>query len=93
MPSKSRNTRGKQTHKSRKSKAKERNELLKSRPESPSLAVTPDKKVEPRTIEPVPAPSKTKTMVYPHVTEELKRIGIIAAIIFVVLIILAIVIP
>lgn len=61
--------------------------------ETSSLPVAKDEKEKPQAVEPVPHPSKTQTMVYPHITEELKRIGILAAIIFVILIILAIVIP
>jgi preprotein translocase subunit SecF len=93
MPSKSRSTRGKQPHKSRKSKAKQRQGVITAKSETSSLPVTRDEKEKPQAAEPVQHPSRTRTMVYPHVTEELKRIGILAAIIFIILIILAIVIP
>ena len=61
--------------------------------ETSPVPVAVDVKEEPRNIEPAALLSKTQTLVYPHVTEELKKIGIIAAFIFVILVILAIVIP
>ena len=40
---------------------------------------------------PTPAPAKVKTAQYPHITGELRRIGIVAGIILAILVVLAIV--
>jgi len=93
MPSKSRNTRGKQPHKSRKSKAIQRQGTVLAKPETSPTPVQVDEKENLPSVKSVSLSSKTQTLVYPHITGELKRIGILAAIIFIVLIILAIVIP
>lgn len=93
MPPRSRNTRGKHTHRSKKSKAKQRQGLSAAKPEAsakPERVVESVKSVE---VKPATKAPRTQTMTYPHVTGELKRIGILAAIIFVILIILAFVIP
>lgn len=91
MPKKSRRKRGKQSFHGNKIKANltpvlktaEQPVATQTRaPASPPMVTaTPVSK-------PVPAPTPTAAM-YPHVTSELKRIGIIAAIIIAVLVILS----
>jgi preprotein translocase subunit SecF len=90
MPPKSRNSRGKQTHQSRKSKAKQRQGLAVAKPETSMKSTQTIKSPE---VRQAATATKTQTMVYPYVTGELKRIGVLAAIIIVILIILVIVIP
>ena len=91
MPGKSRHTKGKHPHKSKKSKAKQRQQTL-------TLHQVPDETTGQDTaidIQPVSrtitSPTKTRTIQYPYITGELRRIGILAGMIIVILIILAIV--
>ncbi len=93
MPAKPRNTRGKQPHHSRKSKAKRRQGVLTGKPEASPIAVREDERELPVERKPAALPPKTQSLVYPHITGELKNIGILAAGIFIILIILTIVIP
>ena len=67
--------------------------MVVAKPETSSPTAPVDEKEEIHAPEPVTVLSKTQTLVYPHITGELKRIGILATIIFVILIILAILIP
>jgi preprotein translocase subunit SecF len=92
MPSRSRNSRGKYTHQSRKSKAKQRQGLSAAKPETSAKSDQVVESVKPAEVRPATTAARAQTIVYPYVTGELKRIGILAAIIFVILIILAIVI-
>ncbi len=82
MPSKSRRRRGKQSYHNKKRKGKlatvPKTAEQASASQSNTLAAS----------EPVPAPTPMATR-YPYVTSELKRIGIIAAIMIVVLVILS----
>ena len=90
MPGKSRHTKGKHPHKSKKSKAKQRQEALalhQIADETRWLDTTIDIQPIARTTT---SPAKTRTMQYPYIMGELRRIGILAAIIIVILIILAI---
>ena len=92
MPGKSRHVKGKHPHQSKKSKAIMRQAGTNQRQEAPAAAT----KIE----EPVKAPALPKAdtakeavaaIRYPYVTWELKRIGILAGIIIVVLIVLSII--
>jgi hypothetical protein len=90
MPSKSRHTKGKYLHQSKKSKAKQRQATLATNPaaaEKPAGVAEPVKLPTPR---PAAVTSKPRTMDYPYVTGELRRIGVLAGLIFIILIVLAI---
>ena len=93
MPPKPKNTRGKQTRQSRKSKAKQRQGMTAATPETSIKPAEVIESIKVTQVKPTPAAARTQTMEYPYVTDELKRIGILAAIIIAILIILAIVIP
>ena len=92
MPSKSKHGKGKHYHQSRKSKAIQRQN---------SKNITRDVAAEiPRPVSDINTPPpeknniespKVKTMQYPFIVNELRRIGILAGIILVVLVILAII--
>jgi hypothetical protein len=92
MPAKSKHGKGKHPHQSRRSKAIQRqaSSVVKQNAidEAPVAAAGID-------IPPVPKvrteSAKVKTMQYPFIVSELRRIGILAGIILVVLIILAII--
>lgn len=92
MPGKSRHGKGKHPHHSKKSKAIKRQagNLLQQQ----ATAVTP-KPAAPVEAPPAPkaaaAPAAVTTPRYPYVTGELKRTGILAGIVIVVLIVLSIV--
>ena len=92
MPAKPRNTRGKHPHQSRKSKAKLRQGILPANPETSPKPVHIDENEKAVELKPATLPLKSQSLVYPYITGELKNIGILAAVIFVILIILAIVI-
>ena len=92
MPPKPRNSRGKHTHQSKKSKAKQRQVVSAAKPETSVKSDRIVESVKQAEIRPTTTAARTHTMVYPYVTGELKRIGVLAAIIFAILIILAIVI-
>ena len=91
MPGKAGHSRGK-PHQSRKSKAKQRHASMAA---SPPVAEAP----RPAAVDSVPAPAPSVPVLpkpsggvpYPHVRAELRRIGILAGIIIVVLIVLALV--
>ena len=93
MPGKSRHGKGKHPHHSKKSKAIKRQagNLLQQQ----ATAVTP-KPAAPAEVSPAPkaaAPAAVTAPRYPYVTGELKRTGILAGIVIVVLIVLSIVLP
>ncbi len=99
MPEKSRH--GKAKYHTKKSKAKQRSTALPSQQQavgmSPKPAVAtsvstlPEKKV--RTTEKIRTATVAGAVRYPYITAELKRIGILAGIILVILIVLALVLP
>ena len=92
MPGKSRHSKGKHLHHSKKSKAKQRQEAASIRPlatEIPGPATAVEVLLPSKTAAPL---AKTRTMQYPYISGELRRIGILAGIIIVILIILAIII-
>ena len=93
MPSKSRNTKGKHPTRSRKAKAKQRQEALAARPVPAEKPAQPVEAVAPPSSPPAAVRSKPSTVGYPYIIRELRRIGILAAGIFIILIILAIVLP
>lgn len=89
MPSKSRRSRGKHPHQSKKSKAIRRQEALATRtpvPEKPAQIKEPFITAAPK---PAETPSRQRTVSYPYVFQELRTIGVLAAIIIIILIILA----
>jgi preprotein translocase subunit SecF len=93
MPPKPRYSRVKHTRQSKKSKAKQRQGLSVAKPETSEKPARVVESVKPTEVKPASKAARTPTMIYPYVTGELKRIGILAAVIFAILIILAIVIP
>ncbi len=95
MPGKSRrHGKGKHPHHSKKSKAiqhKEAAALQQTAATSvPGQAAAIDTTPLPKVAA---TPAKTRTLQYPYITGELRRIGILAGIILVILIILAVVLP
>jgi hypothetical protein len=58
--------------------------------ESPKPATATD---IPRPVTAPASPAKVRTTLYPYITGELRRIGILAVIILVILIVLALVLP
>jgi hypothetical protein len=92
MPAKSKHGKGKHHHQSRRSKAIQRqnssaikqNAVDETQVPTDGLDIPPVTKVR---TEPV----KVKTMQYPFIVNELRKVGILAGIILVVLIILAII--
>jgi len=92
MPSKSRHAKGKHPHHSKKSKAIQRQGAMALQQhkvaEEPMQAATIDTIPSPKATT---APVKTKALQYPYITGELRRIGILAGILLVILIILAVV--
>ncbi len=91
MPSKSRRTRGKHPHQSKKSKAILRQETLATRPPTPEKPAPVKETVTLPTPKPAEIPSRQRTVSHPYVYRELRRIGILAAIVIIILIILAVV--
>jgi hypothetical protein len=91
MPKKSRRKRGKQSFHGKKIKGT-LTPVLKTAEQATatqtSAPAAPPPVAVPPVSRPVPAPTPTAAM-YPYVTSELKRIGIIAAIIIAVLVILS----
>jgi len=93
MPSKPRRIRGKNPHQSKKSKAIQRQEALASQPSMPEKPAQVIATVTLPTLKPVEIPSKQRTVSHPYIYRELRRIGILAAIMIIILIILAVVLP
>ena len=95
MPGKSHHGKGKRSAQSKKSKAKQRYAAVAS----PSLVVAQiPKPAAPKSVSTTSASVRTpltKPPVarYPYITTELKRIGILAGIMLVILIVLALVLP
>ena len=92
MPSKPRHIKGKHPHQSKKSKAIQRQEALASQPSTPEKPAQVIATVTLSTPKPAEIPSKQRTVSHPFIYKELRRIGILAAIMFIILIILAVVI-
>lgn len=93
MPSKSQHSRGKHSHQSKKSKSIQRREAWAARPPINEKAAPV---VEAATVpapKPVEIPSRQHAVSHPYISGELKKIGVIAAIMFIILIILAVVLP
>ncbi len=91
MPSKSRRKRGKQSFHGKKRKGKLTPVLKTAEPATASQTgapAAPPTVTAPPVSKPVPAPTPAVAR-YPYVTSELKRIGIIAAIMIAVLVILS----
>jgi hypothetical protein len=90
MPGKSRHGKGKHPHHSKKSKAIQRRQAGILQPQPDSVTAMPTAAVQ----APVPtatATPKARTAQYPYITSELRRIGILAGIILVILIVLSVV--
>ncbi len=92
MPGKSRHGKGKHPHHSKKSKAIRRQTTMPSQQQATAVAPEPTAPVK---APPAPKAAAASAAVtaprYPYVVGELKRIGILAGIIIVVLIVLSIV--
>jgi hypothetical protein len=91
MPSKSRRSRGKHPHRSKKSKAIQRQEALAARPPIPEKPAAVKEAVTLTTPKPAEIPAKQRTVSHPYVYGELRRIGILATIMIIILIIIAMV--
>jgi hypothetical protein len=91
MPAKSKHGKGKHPHNSKRSKAIQRQVTATRQNEAPETPVT----TADHDVAPVPkaraVSAKAKTMQYPFIVNELRRIGILAGIALVVLVILAII--
>ena len=92
MPGKSRHGKGKHAHLSKKSRAKQRHGTMALQPPvataAPQPATTASMPPPPRSPT---SPARLKTAQYPYITTELRRIGILAGIILVILVVLALV--
>ena len=92
MPDKSRHVKGKHPHHSKKSKAMMRQSGTPLPQQASAVAPKPAESVKAPSVPKAGATSEAVTPLrYPYVTGELKRIGILAGIIIVVLIVLSIV--
>jgi hypothetical protein len=90
MPGKLRHGKGKHHHLSKKSRARQRQVTMT--PPQPVVAdtLTPAAKISTPPSSGAPAsPAKSRAIQYPYITAELRRIGILAGIIIVILIVLA----
>ena len=92
MPGKSRHSKGKHPHHSKRSRAKQRHGGMAFQQhvsaDIPKPAATASMPSSPSTLT---SPAKSRTAQYPYITTELRRIGILAGIILVILIVLALV--
>lgn len=91
MPGKSRHGKGKHPHHSRKSKAIKRQAGISLQQQATAVAPEP---AAPARTTPAPEAAASAAVTaprYPYVTGELKRIGILAGIIIVILIVLSVV--
>ena len=93
MPGKSKQSKGKHPHNSRKSKAIQRQSTVTTQRQAVTEAspVADTAAAGANITKAAGAPARAKAPQYPYIAGELRRIGILAAIILVVLIILAIV--
>lgn len=93
MPSKSRHTRGKHPHQTKKAKAKLRQEAAAA-PKAVVTTPAPVKEaVATAPSQPAGTPARQRSMEYPFITGELRRIAILGGAIIVILIILAVTLP
>jgi hypothetical protein len=97
MPGKSRHSKGKHHHQSKKSKAIRRQGTAAATPTATSTPATAPVAAAPPAKAPTSpkaagAPSKTTVIEYPYIIGELKRIGILAGIAIIVLFILSFII-
>jgi len=95
MPGKSRHSKGKHSHSSKKSKALQRQGTTAAMPHATGTTPEMQKQVAILATSPglkaaTATPAKTATNQYPYITSELRRIAILAGIIIVILIVLSI---
>lgn len=90
MPAKSRNVKGKHPHHSKKSKAIQRQGMVSVKQET-AVAASPSAVTAATAPLPRAVSGKSAALQYPYIMQELRRIGILAGIILVVLIVLAII--
>ena len=91
MPGKLQHGKGKHPHHSKKSKARQRHIATALKPpvaDTPQPATAISTASIPKVTT---SPAKSRTAQYPYITTELRRIGILAGIILVILIVLAVV--
>lgn len=92
MPSKPKNNKGKHYHQSRKSKAIQRQNSTTAKRDVAAEIPMPVSDIDrPSPVKPNIDSAKVKTMQYPFIVNELRKIGILAGIILVILVILAII--
>jgi hypothetical protein len=92
MPGKPRHSQKKHLHQSKKSKAKQRQQSISPQQHLDSRTPGQATAIETTSLsKPANLPAKTRTLQYPYIAGELRRISILAGIIIVILIILAIV--
>ena len=95
MSGKSHHGKGKHSSQSRKSKAKQRSAAMAVQQvvaRAPEATVAPATTPAPPVSAPAP-PLKTGAIRYPYITAELRRIGILAGVMVVILVVLAFVLP
>jgi len=95
MSGKSHRGKGKHSSQSRKSKAKQRSGAMAVQQvvaRAPEASVAPAATPAPRVSAPAP-PLKTGAVRYPYINAELRRIGILAGVMVVILVVLAFVLP
>lgn len=92
MPGKSRHGKGKHHHLSRKSRARQRHDAMAFQPPVAVDTPQPAATISTPPLAKAPTPPAVPRMTqYPYITTELQRIGILAGIILVILIVLALV--
>jgi len=92
MPGKSRHGKGKHPHHSKKSKAKLRHSAMSlQQPIAADTTQPVATTITPPSSRVPTSPAKPRIAQYPYITTELRRIGILAGIILVILIVLALV--
>jgi hypothetical protein len=92
MPGKSRHGKGKHLHHSKKSKAKQRyGTMALQQPVAADIPKPVATTGTPPSSRAPTSPATSRTVQYPYITTELRRIGILAGIILVILIVLALV--
>ena len=92
MSGKSRHDKGKHPHHSKRSRAKQRYGAVAS--QQPTLADTPAPMAaisKPPPVSRPASPAAAKVVRYPYIATELRRIGILAGIVIIILIVLALV--
>lgn len=90
MPGKSKHGKGKHPHHSKKSRAIHRQEVMASRQHGNVVAPKPAAVIEPPSgLKGAALPAKRTTLQYPYIAGELRRIGILAGVIVIILIALS----